>query len=92
MIVLHSVQGSALTATKTVDIKQQDFQSVKPMVMSVCADDAGNLLIGTRGAEIIHYPAKGGKVTELMRAHFDSELWGLAAHNTEAKVYTVGRD
>ncbi len=27
-----------------------------------------------------------------MRGHFDSELWGLAVHPTQAKVATWGRD
>ena len=27
-----------------------------------------------------------------LRAHFDSELWGLAMHPTKAEMITVGRD
>ena len=27
-----------------------------------------------------------------MRSHFDSELWGLAVHPTQPRIYTWGRD
>lgn len=37
--------------------------------------------------------AKGGQQPVVhLRAHFDSELWGLALHPTKAEMITVGRD
>ena len=62
-----------------------------PAAVSVCLNGT-KLLVGTRGAEIIEFDYQSRKLTVLMRGHFDSELWGLAVHPTQAKVATWGRD
>ena len=60
-------------------------------ITSVCLSSQNDVLIGTRGGEIIE--AKGNQAPAVrMRAHWDSELWGLAMHPQKPEMITVGRD
>ena len=64
---------------------------MNPKATSVCLGPDNSVLIGTRGGEIIE--ARGNNLpTVHLRAHFDSELWGLALHPQKAEMITVGRD
>ena len=56
----------------------------------MCIGPNSNVLVGTRGGEIVEFV--GDKSTVYMRSHFDSELWGLAVHPTKPEMITYGRD
>lgn len=62
-----------------------------PKATSVCLNANGNILIGTRGGEIME-SKQNQEPKVYMRAHYDSELWGLAVHPTKTEMITVGRD
>lgn len=64
---------------------------MNPMVTSVCLGPQNAVLIGTRGGEIIEAKGTTEPVVRL-RAHWDSELWGLAIHPQKSEMITVGRD
>ena len=77
--------------TKTIDLNAPELKSNNPMPSSVCLSPQGALLIGTRGGEIME--VKGNAAPKVhLRAHFDSELWGLAMHPSKTEMITVGRD
>jgi WD40 repeat protein len=59
----------------------------------VCCNPKGDILISTRGSEIIEIKQsnmKKGNV--LMRGHFDKELWGLTVHPDQNTFFTVGEE
>lgn len=83
--------ASSLQKGKTYDLTQANYHSTNPKATSVCIDQSGNCLIGTRGGEIITVSQNGQSAVH-MRAHYDGELWGLAAHPTKSEMVTYGRD
>ena len=62
-----------------------------PKVRSVCENKNGNVLVGSRGGEIIEFGGKE-KPPVLMRSHCNGELWGLAPHPVKQEFITVGQD
>ena len=72
-----------------ISIRNNDINSMNYRIRSVCENEAGNILIGTRGGEIIEIEDKP-KI--ILRGHFDGELWGLCAHPKKDIYYTVGED
>ena len=56
-------------------------------IRSVCTNDEGDILIGTRGGEILEIQDNSPKVC--LRGHFDGELWGLCVHPKKDIYYTV---
>ena len=72
------------------DIKIDTINSLNPKIRSVCENDNGNILIGTRGGEILEIENEESNV--YIRGHWDKELWGLCAHPKENKYFTVGQD
>ena len=73
-----------------ISIINDEINSLSPKVRSVCEGENGEILIGTRGGEIIEFVNKESKV--LLRGHFDKELWALACHPKKDKFFTVGQD
>lgn len=57
---------------------------------SVCCNPQGDILVGTRGSEIIEI--KGSKSAVLMKGHFSNELWGLCVHPNQGSFFTVGEE
>jgi WD40 repeat protein/Ca2+-binding EF-hand superfamily protein len=82
------------------------FWKPMPKVRSVClSEDAGTLLIGTHGSEILEInckepvPDDEGNMPEpvpaagpLVNGHHANELWGLVTHPTKSEFATVGDD
>ena len=90
-VVVWNTQRSPLQKQATLDLTAESICSINPKAVSVCFGENGNVLVGTRGAEIIEFDTRQ-KAKVLMRGHFDSELWGLATHPTKPEIFTVGRD
>ena len=74
---------------KTISIKK-GIDSLSPKIRSIDQNEEGNLLIGTRGGEIIEIENETPKI--LLRGHWDKELWGLCVHPSDDVFYTVGED
>ena len=89
-VIVHQVNGTALQAKQTLDLTSPAILSANPKATSVCIGANNNVLVGTRGGEIVEFV--GDKATVYMRSHFDSELWGLAVHPTKPEMITYGRD
>ena len=91
-VIVWNANGTTLQPTNTIELTSQALNSMDPKATSVCLG-AQSVLIGTRGGEIIEAGIGAGTQPVVrMRAHFDSELWGLAMHPTKAEMITVGRD
>lgn len=57
----------------------------------MCESAKGNVLVGTRGGEIIEFFAKDPKPKIHLRSHCKDELWGLAQNpKNPAEFITVG--
>ena len=76
--------------TNRFSIKTEEIHSLCPRVRSIDEDSNGNILLGTRGGEIIE--VSNGKATVYLRGHWDKELWGLCVHPEKDQYYTVGED
>jgi WD40 repeat protein len=62
-----------------------------PKVRSVCENEKGTVLIGTRGGEIIEIDINN-KPKYCLRSHHEGELWGLTTHPNKEEFVTVGQD
>ena len=74
----------------TISIKSEEIRSLCPRVRSIDEDVNGNILIGTRGGEILEI--NGDTPVVYLRGHWDKELWGLCVHPQKDMYYTVGED
>ena len=72
------------------NINTEEVRSLCPRVRSIDEDANGNILIGTRGGEILEIVGDTPKV--YLRGHWDKELWGLCVHPERNTFYTVGED
>jgi len=86
------VWDQSIKKVAQLDLKMPAINSMLPKVRSVCEGPNGNILVGTRGGEIVEFVGNTPKV--LMRGHYDQELWGLAVHSNPKKneFFTVGQD
>jgi len=73
-----------------VNIIEKNINSLNPRIRSLCEDENGVLLIGTRAGEIIELEENNATVH--LRGHFDKELWALAVHPKKDKYFTAGED
>ncbi|MBP3801902.1 MAG: EF-hand domain-containing protein, partial [Clostridia bacterium] len=73
-----------------IDIKTPEVHSLNPKIRSVCENENGNILVGTRGGEILEVEDENPNV--YLRGHWDKELWGLCADPKKNQFYTVGQD
>ncbi|MCQ2816774.1 MAG: hypothetical protein MJ252_05855 [archaeon] len=76
--------------TSKISIAEESLGSLCPKVRSIDEDIDGNLLIGTRGGEIIEIVHGIPKI--LLRGHWDNEVWGLCVNPKEDIYYTTGED
>ena len=81
---------SKIKIVSKFDIKIESIKSLNPKIRSVCENENGNILIGTRGGEIIEI--ENEEPTVYIRGHWDKELWGLCAHPNKNQYFTVGQD
>ena len=73
-----------------IDIKKPEVHSLNPKIRSVCENENGNILVGTRGGEILE--VEDEKPNVYLRGHWDKELWGLCAHPKKNQYFTIGQD
>ena len=93
-IVVWNLVGGKLSKDRTCDLRHPDVKSLNPQVKSVCEHPkAGQILVGTRGGEIVEFGAsQGEKAKVFLKSHYDKELWGLAPHPKLPEFLTVGQD
>ncbi|MCQ2819417.1 MAG: EF-hand domain-containing protein, partial [archaeon] len=84
------VWDSKYNVNKRISIKAEDVGSFNYRVRSVDQDLNGNILVGTRGGEIIEVINDVPNI--VLRGHWDGELWGLCVDPKEEVYYTVGED
>ena len=84
------IWDNKLNKKKKINIKTKEINSMNTRIRSVCTNEEGDILIGTRGGEIIEIQDESPKVC--LRGHFDGELWGLCTHPKKNIYYTVGED
>ena len=84
------IWDNKLNTINKINIKTKEINSMNTRIRSVCTNDEGDILIGTRGGEVIEIQDNEPKVC--LRGHFDGELWGLCAHPKKDIYYTVGED
>ena len=84
------IWDNKITITSKITIRNNEINSMNYRIRSVCENDKGNILVGTRGGEIIEF--EGNKPKILLRGHFDGELWGLCPHPKKNIFFTVGED
>lgn len=83
-----------LECTKEITIATI-YQSQNPKVRSVAfSSDGNNVLVGTRGAEIMEVAVRSGALVGKPQVHGHGcrELWGLAMHPTKDEFLTSGDD
>ena len=83
-----------LECTKEIPIGAV-YSSNNPKVRSVAfSADGNNVIIGTRGAEILEVAVRSGALVgkPIVQGHGRRELWGLATHPTKDEFVTSGDD
>lgn len=84
-----------LECTKEITVNSVFPDSGNAAVKAACfSPDANNILIGTRGAEILEVSVRSGALVgkPLLQCHGSRELWGLATHPTKPQFVTSGDD
>jgi hypothetical protein len=66
------------------NIKIPEIHSLNSKIRSVCENENGNILVGTRGGEILE--VEDEKPNVYLRGHWDKELWRLYAHPKKINV------
>ena len=84
------IWDNKINTVNKINIRSKEINSMNYRIRSVCENDTGNILVGTRGGEIIEF--EGNKPKILLRGHFDGELWGLCSHPKKNIFFTVGED
>lgn len=92
-IIVWASTGSSIEQEKTLDILKPELKCLIPEVNSVCESKSGNVLVGTRGGEILEFFPTDPKPKVHLRSHCKDELWGLAVNPKNDKEFiTVGQD
>ena len=84
------IWDNKLNIKNKINIRSKEINSMNYKIRSICTNDEGGILIGTRGGEIIEFEENQPKIC--LRGHFDGELWGLCAHPKKDIFFTVGED
>ena len=84
------IWDTKLNIINKISIRTKEISSMNYRIRSVCENNEGGILIGTRGGEIIEIENDKPKIC--LRGHFDGELWGLCADPKKDIYYTVGED
>jgi WD40 repeat protein len=67
------------SCSKIIKLNELKLDLTDFKIRSICTNSKGDLLIGTRGSEIVEI-INQSKGTILMRGHYNNELWGLTIH------------
>lgn len=65
--------------------------SLNPGIRSIDVSDEGNVLVGTRGGDIIEIK-DSQEFNIILNSHYDGELWGLSVHPSAPICATCGGD
>jgi microtubule-associated protein-like 6 len=88
------IWNAHLECTKEIPVGTV-FDSINPKVRSVAfSADGNNIIVGTRGAEILELAVRSGALVgkPLIHGHGCRDLWGLATHPTKDEFVTSGDD
>jgi microtubule-associated protein-like 6 len=92
-IIVWNIASAKLSQAQVLDITKPEFKSLIPEANSVCDSAAGNVLVGTRGGEIMEFYPNQDKPKIHLRSHCKDELWGLAMNpKNNQEFITVGQD
>ena len=79
------------TCVMNIDIKAKS--KLNPIIRAIDQKANGNILVGTKGSEIIQlFPKSPDKHKILVRGHYEGELWALATHPKENRWATACKD
>ena len=87
---IGEIKIDVLDVIDKIDIKTPEVHSLNPKIRSVYENENGNILVGTRGGEILEI--ENGNPTVYLRGHWDKELWGMCANPKKNQYFTVGQD
>lgn len=77
-------------STIMVNVPNQ-IKSMCPEINALCHSPQGNVLVGTRGGEVMEFFPGDAKPKIHLRSHCKDELWGLAVNPKNSKEFiTVG--
>ena len=62
------------------------------LLIHVCINLQGSLLVGTKDSEVILINEKSGQGQSLIQGHGEGELWGLSTHCNQPKYATASDD
>jgi WD40 repeat protein len=70
---------------------------LSPGIRSIDVGPNGNMLVGTRGSDVVEITGDGKLQKTIVQGHFDgktklAEVWGCAAHPTEQLFASCGSD
>ena len=74
-------------------LKMGDYTNYSPGIRSIDIKKDNTLLVATRGCEIFEVVIDDEiKVSSVLRGHFGSQIFGLAAHPSNTKFVTIASD
>jgi WD40 repeat protein len=92
-IIVWAYSGGKISQENVLNLNQPEVRSMLPEVNAICHSQTGNILVGTRGGEILEFYPEQAKPKVQMRSHCKDELWGLAMNpRTNTEFITVGQD
>jgi len=84
------VWNSKYVVERKISLNDTKINSLCPKARSVCEGETGNILVGTRGGEVLEFEDENVKI--INRGHWDNEVWGLVHHPKKDKFITLGQD
>ena len=93
LVKAWAVSGSSLTPKGVLFdyLAGNPEMKVALGIRSIDSHADGSLLVGTREAEIFHV-AKDKTISNVMKGHYDGELWSVAAHPLGTLCVSAGGD
>ena len=79
------VWDNKLNPVNKINIKTTEVNSMNYKIRSICTNDEGDILIGTRSGEILKI--KDNKPRVCLRGHFDGNYW--AKYPSQKRYYLV---
>jgi WD40 repeat protein len=82
---------SKFNIVNKINVIDLGINSLNAKVRSLCENQKGTILLGTRAGEIIEIVKNENPIVHV-RGHFDKELWALVISPNEDKFFTAGED